>query len=317
MFGVWSFLRQFMYTKFIVVTDDDVDIRDWNDVVWAITTRMDPVRDTVLVDHTPIDYLDFASPVPRPGRQDGPGRDEQVAGRDRARVGPADPPRPGRRGAGRKRPGRRRGRQADLISVRCASRRRATAPAWRQEQGLARSLRRRPTRPRTSVRCSPPAVPRTCRSGRRAPAPHSCRASSAPRACPIARLSRSMVCAWPSSASTVFPACVPVALPFDLNASSAPCQGPCSVPVDWLALVTAPKKTSSIFSRLASASLSGFSVSDDAAAHELLERLAVRLDRLQQCRVDAGERLAEHALRRRAAAPGSARCPSTPPRRRS
>jgi len=63
MFGVWSFLRQFMYTKFIVVTDDDVDIRRWSDVVWAITTRMDPVRDTVLVDRTPIDYLDFASPV--------------------------------------------------------------------------------------------------------------------------------------------------------------------------------------------------------------------------------------------------------------
>ena len=62
MFGVWSFLRQFMYTKFIVVTDDDVDIRAWADVVWAITTRMDPVRDTVLVDSTPIDYLDFASP---------------------------------------------------------------------------------------------------------------------------------------------------------------------------------------------------------------------------------------------------------------
>ena len=63
MFGLWSFLRQFMYTKFIVVTDDDVDIRDWKDVVWAITTRMDPVRDTTLVDATPIDYLDFASPV--------------------------------------------------------------------------------------------------------------------------------------------------------------------------------------------------------------------------------------------------------------
>ncbi|MCW5633328.1 MAG: UbiD family decarboxylase [Rubrivivax sp.] len=62
MFGLWSFLRQFMYTKFIVVTDDDVDIRDWKEVVWAITTRMDPVRDTTLVDHTPIDYLDFASP---------------------------------------------------------------------------------------------------------------------------------------------------------------------------------------------------------------------------------------------------------------
>ena len=63
MFGLWSFLRQFMYTKFIVVTDADVDIRNWRDVVWAITTRMDPVRDTTLVDHTPIDYLDFASPV--------------------------------------------------------------------------------------------------------------------------------------------------------------------------------------------------------------------------------------------------------------
>ncbi|MDE2371731.1 MAG: UbiD family decarboxylase [Burkholderiales bacterium] len=63
MFGLWSFLRQFMYTKFIVVTDDDVDIRNWSEVVWAITTRMDPVRDTTLVDQTPIDYLDFASPV--------------------------------------------------------------------------------------------------------------------------------------------------------------------------------------------------------------------------------------------------------------
>ena len=63
MFGVWSFLRQFMYTKFIVVVDEDVDIRDWKEVVWAITTRVDPVRDTVMVDNTPIDYLDFASPV--------------------------------------------------------------------------------------------------------------------------------------------------------------------------------------------------------------------------------------------------------------
>ena len=63
MFGLWSYLRQFMYTKFIVVVDDDIDIRDWKEVVWAITTRMDPVRDTTLVDGTPIDYLDFASPV--------------------------------------------------------------------------------------------------------------------------------------------------------------------------------------------------------------------------------------------------------------
>ncbi len=63
MLGIWSFLRQFMYTKFIIVTDDDVNIRDWKDVIWAITTRMDPTRDTTLLDNTPIDYLDFASPV--------------------------------------------------------------------------------------------------------------------------------------------------------------------------------------------------------------------------------------------------------------
>jgi 4-hydroxy-3-polyprenylbenzoate decarboxylase len=63
MFGVWSFLRQFMYTKIIVVTDDDVNIRDWKDVIWALTTRVDPARDTLIVESTPIDYLDFASPV--------------------------------------------------------------------------------------------------------------------------------------------------------------------------------------------------------------------------------------------------------------
>jgi 4-hydroxy-3-polyprenylbenzoate decarboxylase len=63
MFGIWSFLRQFMYTKFIVVTDDDVDVRDWKEVVWAVTTRVDPARDTLIAEHTPIDYLDFASPV--------------------------------------------------------------------------------------------------------------------------------------------------------------------------------------------------------------------------------------------------------------
>lgn len=63
MMGVWSFLRQFMYTKFVVVVDDDVDARDWKDVIWAMTTRMDPARDTVMIENTPIDYLDFASPV--------------------------------------------------------------------------------------------------------------------------------------------------------------------------------------------------------------------------------------------------------------
>jgi 4-hydroxy-3-polyprenylbenzoate decarboxylase len=63
MFGIWSFLRQFMYTKFIVVVDDDVHVRNWQEVIWAITTRVDPVRDATLVENTPIDYLDFASPV--------------------------------------------------------------------------------------------------------------------------------------------------------------------------------------------------------------------------------------------------------------
>jgi 4-hydroxy-3-polyprenylbenzoate decarboxylase len=63
MMGVWSFLRQFMYTKFVIVTDADIDIRNWQDVIWAMTTRMDPVRDTVSIENTPIDYLDFASPV--------------------------------------------------------------------------------------------------------------------------------------------------------------------------------------------------------------------------------------------------------------
>lgn len=64
MFGIWSWLRQFTYTKTIIVTDDDIDIRDWKEVIWAISTRADPVRDTVLVENTPIDYLDFASPEP-------------------------------------------------------------------------------------------------------------------------------------------------------------------------------------------------------------------------------------------------------------
>ncbi|HJS78509.1 MAG TPA: 4-hydroxy-3-polyprenylbenzoate decarboxylase [Burkholderiales bacterium] len=63
MFGIWSYLRQFMYTKFIVVCDDDVDVRDWKEVIWALTTRVDPARDSVVVERTPIDYLDFASPV--------------------------------------------------------------------------------------------------------------------------------------------------------------------------------------------------------------------------------------------------------------
>jgi 4-hydroxy-3-polyprenylbenzoate decarboxylase len=63
MMGVWSYLRQFTYTKFVIVTDDDIDVRDWSAVIWAVSTRVDPARDTMLVENTPIDYLDFASPV--------------------------------------------------------------------------------------------------------------------------------------------------------------------------------------------------------------------------------------------------------------
>jgi 4-hydroxy-3-polyprenylbenzoate decarboxylase len=63
MMGVWSYLRQFTYTKFVIVVDADIDARDWSQVIWAIATRVDPARDTLLVENTPIDYLDFASPV--------------------------------------------------------------------------------------------------------------------------------------------------------------------------------------------------------------------------------------------------------------
>jgi 4-hydroxy-3-polyprenylbenzoate decarboxylase len=90
MFGVWSYLRQFMYTKFIVVVDDDVNARDWKEVVWAITTRVDPARDTLIAENTPIDYLDFASPVAGLGLEDGHRRHQQVARRNEPHLGPAD-----------------------------------------------------------------------------------------------------------------------------------------------------------------------------------------------------------------------------------
>ncbi|HTT10133.1 MAG TPA: 4-hydroxy-3-polyprenylbenzoate decarboxylase [Burkholderiaceae bacterium] len=80
MFGIWSFLRQFMYTKFIVVVDDDINARDWKEVVWAVTTRVDPVRDTVMVENTPIDYLDFASPVAGLGSKMGIDATNKMAG---------------------------------------------------------------------------------------------------------------------------------------------------------------------------------------------------------------------------------------------
>lgn len=71
MLGVWSYLRQFTYTKFVIVTDDDINIRDWKDVLWALSTRVDPARDSMMIEHTPIDYLDFASPVPGLGSKIG------------------------------------------------------------------------------------------------------------------------------------------------------------------------------------------------------------------------------------------------------
>ena len=80
MMGVWSFLRQFMYTKFVVVVDEDINIRRWEDVIWAITTRMDPIMDTVMIDNTPIDYLDFASPVAGLGSKMGLDATNKMAG---------------------------------------------------------------------------------------------------------------------------------------------------------------------------------------------------------------------------------------------
>jgi 4-hydroxy-3-polyprenylbenzoate decarboxylase len=80
MFGIWSFLRQFMYTKFIVVVDEDINARDWKEVIWAVTTRVDPMRDTVLIENTPIDYLDFASPVAGLGSKMGIDATNKMAG---------------------------------------------------------------------------------------------------------------------------------------------------------------------------------------------------------------------------------------------
>jgi len=80
MFGIWSYLRQFMYTKFIIVVDEDIDCRDWKEVIWAISTRCDPVRDFTLIENTPIDYLDFASPVSGLGSKVGIDATAKLAG---------------------------------------------------------------------------------------------------------------------------------------------------------------------------------------------------------------------------------------------
>jgi 4-hydroxy-3-polyprenylbenzoate decarboxylase len=79
MMGVWSFLRQFMYTKFVIVVDD-IDVKNWQEVIWALSTRVDPSRDTTLVDNTPIDYLDFASPISGLGSKMGIDATNKLAG---------------------------------------------------------------------------------------------------------------------------------------------------------------------------------------------------------------------------------------------
>ena len=91
MMGVWSYLRQFTYTKFVIVVDDDIDARDWNDVVWALSTNVDPARDMTVIENTPIDYLDFASPGNRTGFQARHRRDRQDRRRNQARMGPKNP----------------------------------------------------------------------------------------------------------------------------------------------------------------------------------------------------------------------------------
>ena len=90
MFGVWSFLRQFMYTKIVIVVDADIDARNWADVIWAISTRVDPKRDSVLVESTPIDYLDFASPVAGLGSKLGIDATTKWPGEVDRQVGPTD-----------------------------------------------------------------------------------------------------------------------------------------------------------------------------------------------------------------------------------
>jgi len=93
MFGIWSWLRQFTYTKTIIVTDDDIDVRNWKEVIWAMSTRADPVRDTILVENTPIDYLDFASPRPGLGGKMGIDATNKIASetdRDWGRIATMD-----------------------------------------------------------------------------------------------------------------------------------------------------------------------------------------------------------------------------------
>ena len=102
MLGVWSYLRQFMYTKWVIVVDDDIDARDWKDVMWAHRTKMDPARDITLIENTPIDYLDFASPESGLGSKIGLDATDKLAARNPSRMGRGDP-----HGSGRGRQGQR------------------------------------------------------------------------------------------------------------------------------------------------------------------------------------------------------------------
>ena len=91
MMAVWSYLRQFMYTKWVIVVDDDINARDWKDVMWAISTRMDPARDITVIENTPIDYLDFASPESGLGSKIGLDATNKLAAGDTPRMGPQNP----------------------------------------------------------------------------------------------------------------------------------------------------------------------------------------------------------------------------------
>ena len=146
MMGVWSYLRQFMYTKWVIVVDADIDARNWKDVMWALSTRMDPARDITVIENTPIDYLDFASPVSRPGLQDRPRRHRQVAGRDQPRMGPPDPHGPGGDRQGRRdveRAGAAGQRQEDLALIFRSGRAKArTDPKLRVRAAVARHAHR-------------------------------------------------------------------------------------------------------------------------------------------------------------------------------
>ena len=117
MMAIWFYLRQFMYTKWVIVVDDDIDARDWKDVMWAVSTRMDPARDVTIVENTPIDYLDFASPEPGLGAKDRPRCDHQDRPGDQPRLGHAHSHGGRDRGAGNEQVGfirPARLRQADL-----------------------------------------------------------------------------------------------------------------------------------------------------------------------------------------------------------